>query len=79
MFADRQNLARARPQTRRKRAEIESSILQGNLRHHGNGTRIDPVARSFALTAIALFILLNAAWADIGGRIARVVTDPSCR
>jgi hypothetical protein len=35
------------------------------------------VARSFALTAVALFILLNAAWADIGGRIAGVVTDPS--
>jgi hypothetical protein len=35
------------------------------------------LVRSVALITIALLILLNAAWADIGGRIAGVVTDPS--
>jgi hypothetical protein len=35
------------------------------------------VALSFALIAIAVLILLNVAWADIGGRISGVVADPS--
>jgi hypothetical protein len=35
------------------------------------------LVRAVALITVALLILLNAAWADIGGRISGVVTDPS--
>jgi Carboxypeptidase regulatory-like domain len=33
--------------------------------------------RSFALIVIAVSVLLNPLWSDVGGRIAGVVTDPS--
>jgi hypothetical protein len=60
----------------RRNRKVESgnrvTRLEAPRRSHAN-----ELVLSVALITIALLILLSAAWADVGGRIAGVVTDPS--
>lgn len=67
---------RNKPETCRDRKHKSSRRLvsfEVSQLSQANGNR----ARWVALVLLALSVLLNLAWADVGGRITGVVTDPS--